>query len=152
MSPRKASNSPTHAEFQPAPKAARTSTTTTQNFTGSILKHSFRMTTIPSRLARVAQSSGGPEEARKRVIQLYRDWYRSVRSVLPLRFSLKHLSLTAVSTFAPLSTLCLFWLLVAFIGTRNCFSVCPKHLARLHPPPNPFQIRGQQARNRSQNH
>lgn len=36
------------------------------------------MTTIPARLARTARPSGSPEIARKRVIQLYRDWYRSV--------------------------------------------------------------------------
>ncbi|ELU44292.1 hypothetical protein AG1IA_01668 [Rhizoctonia solani AG-1 IA] len=35
------------------------------------------MTTIPSRLARVSQSSGSLLDARRRVIQLYRDWYRT---------------------------------------------------------------------------
>ncbi|QRW23448.1 NADH-ubiquinone oxidoreductase 14,8 kDa subunit [Rhizoctonia solani] len=35
------------------------------------------MTTIPSRLARVSQSSGSLLDARRRVVQLYRDWYRS---------------------------------------------------------------------------
>ncbi|KAL0576235.1 ndufa6 NADH-ubiquinone oxidoreductase subunit [Marasmius crinis-equi] len=34
--------------------------------------------TIPARLARPATISRSSEEARKRVIQLYRDWYRSV--------------------------------------------------------------------------
>ena len=37
------------------------------------------MTTIPSRLARVTRLSHSPEEARAKVIQLYRDWYRAVR-------------------------------------------------------------------------
>lgn len=37
-----------------------------------------KMTTIPSRLAQVARMSGSPEEARKRVIDLYRDWVRAV--------------------------------------------------------------------------
>ena len=43
------------------------------------------MSTIPSRLARTTRLSRSPEEARARVIELYRDWYRSVRlsSVLP---------------------------------------------------------------------
>lgn len=35
--------------------------------------------TIPTRLARVTKVSGSAGEARQRVLQLYRDWYRSVR-------------------------------------------------------------------------
>ena len=41
----------------------------------------YTMTTIPARLARSAHISSNPQEARKRVIQLYRDWYRGVRSL-----------------------------------------------------------------------
>ena len=37
------------------------------------------MTTIPARLARTAQISSSPQEARRRVLKLYRDWYRGVR-------------------------------------------------------------------------
>lgn len=37
------------------------------------------MSTIPARLARSARVSTTPNAARQRVIQLYRDWYRSVR-------------------------------------------------------------------------
>ncbi len=37
------------------------------------------MTTIPARLARTAHVSSSPEEARRRVLKLYRDWYRGVR-------------------------------------------------------------------------
>jgi hypothetical protein len=36
------------------------------------------MTTIPSRLARVSQTSASLLDARRRTIQLYRDWYRAV--------------------------------------------------------------------------
>lgn len=39
------------------------------------------MTTIPSRLAQMTRTSGSPTVARQRVLQLYRDWYRSVRIV-----------------------------------------------------------------------
>jgi NADH dehydrogenase (ubiquinone) 1 alpha subcomplex subunit 6 len=38
------------------------------------------MTTIPSRLAQLSKQSGGLSDARKRAVQLYRDWYRSVRT------------------------------------------------------------------------
>ncbi|KZT03304.1 NADH-ubiquinone oxidoreductase Complex1 subunit [Laetiporus sulphureus 93-53] len=40
------------------------------------------MTTIPSRLARTTHISASPEEARRRVIQLYRDWYRGVPDIV----------------------------------------------------------------------
>ena len=36
------------------------------------------MTTIPSRLAQVSHFSSSPEEARRRVIDLYRGWVRAV--------------------------------------------------------------------------
>ncbi|KAH9921127.1 NADH-ubiquinone oxidoreductase Complex1 subunit [Fomitopsis serialis] len=42
------------------------------------------MTTIPARLARPAARSASPQEARKRVIQLYRDWYRGAPEIIPL--------------------------------------------------------------------
>ncbi|KAI0659674.1 NADH-ubiquinone oxidoreductase Complex1 subunit [Cubamyces menziesii] len=42
------------------------------------------MSTIPARLARSARVSSSPEEARKRVIQLYRDWYRSAPEICSL--------------------------------------------------------------------
>ncbi|KAI0632913.1 NADH-ubiquinone oxidoreductase Complex1 subunit [Trametes polyzona] len=42
------------------------------------------MSTIPARLARSARVSSTPEEARKRVIQLYRDWYRSAPEICSL--------------------------------------------------------------------
>jgi NADH dehydrogenase (ubiquinone) 1 alpha subcomplex subunit 6 len=47
------------------------------------------MTTIPARLAQMSRTSSSPAQARQRAIQLYRDWYRSVR-----RFSLPHKSLS----------------------------------------------------------
>ena len=37
------------------------------------------MSTIPSRLARAAQTSPSLADARRRSIKLYRDWYRAVR-------------------------------------------------------------------------
>ncbi|KAK7056444.1 ndufa6 NADH-ubiquinone oxidoreductase subunit [Paramarasmius palmivorus] len=40
--------------------------------------------TIPSRFARVASRSGSPEEARKRVIQLYREWYRAAPEIVSI--------------------------------------------------------------------
>ncbi|KAF9269222.1 NADH dehydrogenase 1 alpha subcomplex subunit 6 [Marasmius fiardii PR-910] len=40
--------------------------------------------TIPSRLARPAAISGSPGEAKKRVIQLYRDWYRSAPEIVSI--------------------------------------------------------------------
>lgn len=45
------------------------------------------MTTIPSRLSRIARQSSSPTEARSRAIQLYRDWYRAVQypPFLPLQ-------------------------------------------------------------------
>ena len=45
--------------------------------------HLCMASTIPARLARPAATSANPQEARKRAIQLYRDWYRGVR-LLPL--------------------------------------------------------------------
>ncbi|KAI0742786.1 NADH-ubiquinone oxidoreductase Complex1 subunit [Daedaleopsis nitida] len=42
------------------------------------------MTTIPARLARTAQISANPEEARKRVLKLYRDWYRGAPEIVTL--------------------------------------------------------------------
>ncbi|EPQ55888.1 hypothetical protein GLOTRDRAFT_60701 [Gloeophyllum trabeum ATCC 11539] len=42
------------------------------------------MTTIPTRLAQAARTSSSPSEARKRVIQLYRDWYRSAPEICSL--------------------------------------------------------------------
>lgn len=40
------------------------------------------MTTIPARLAKLTRASANTVDARKRAIQLYRDWYRSVRHYL----------------------------------------------------------------------
>ena len=40
------------------------------------------MVTIPARLARSVQVSTSPQEARTRVLKLYRDWYRGVRFFL----------------------------------------------------------------------
>ncbi|KAJ1302156.1 hypothetical protein OPQ81_000984 [Rhizoctonia solani] len=40
------------------------------------------MATIPSRLARTAQTSASLVDARRRVIQLYRDWYRSAPEIV----------------------------------------------------------------------
>ncbi|KAI0790981.1 NADH-ubiquinone oxidoreductase Complex1 subunit [Abortiporus biennis] len=42
------------------------------------------MSNIPARLARVAKTSSSPEEARKAVIQLYRDWYRGAPEIVSL--------------------------------------------------------------------
>ncbi|KAI0063380.1 NADH-ubiquinone oxidoreductase Complex1 subunit [Artomyces pyxidatus] len=42
------------------------------------------MTTIPARLARTAAVSGGPAQARQRVLQLYRDWYRGAPEICTL--------------------------------------------------------------------
>ena len=39
------------------------------------------MTTIPARLATLTRTSPNATEARKRVLSLYRDWYRSVSVV-----------------------------------------------------------------------
>ncbi|KAI0674738.1 NADH-ubiquinone oxidoreductase Complex1 subunit [Trametes maxima] len=39
---------------------------------------------MPARLARSARVSGSPDDARKRVIQLYRDWYRSAPEICSL--------------------------------------------------------------------
>jgi NADH dehydrogenase (ubiquinone) 1 alpha subcomplex subunit 6 len=41
-----------------------------------------KMTTIPARLAKMSTTSGTFEEARKRSLSLYRDWYRAVSSFL----------------------------------------------------------------------
>ncbi|KAJ7590468.1 hypothetical protein C8J56DRAFT_1004194 [Mycena floridula] len=40
--------------------------------------------TIPARLARATRSSVNPAEGRSRVLQLYRDWYRSAPEVVSL--------------------------------------------------------------------
>ncbi|KDQ55956.1 hypothetical protein JAAARDRAFT_36746 [Jaapia argillacea MUCL 33604] len=42
------------------------------------------MTTIPARLAQTSRVSTSPTESRKRVLQLYRDWYRSAPEVVSL--------------------------------------------------------------------
>ncbi|OBZ74948.1 NADH-ubiquinone oxidoreductase 14 subunit [Grifola frondosa] len=42
------------------------------------------MTTIPARLARAAQTSSSPAQARQRVIQLYRDWYRGAPEIVSI--------------------------------------------------------------------
>ncbi|KAI0313480.1 NADH-ubiquinone oxidoreductase Complex1 subunit [Amylostereum chailletii] len=42
------------------------------------------MTTIPARFARTVKTSGDPATARQRVIQLYRDWYRSAPELCTL--------------------------------------------------------------------
>ncbi|CAL1698149.1 unnamed protein product [Somion occarium] len=42
------------------------------------------MSTIPARLARVATRSNTPEDARKKVIKLYRDWYRGAPEICTL--------------------------------------------------------------------
>ncbi|KAJ7701510.1 NdufA6 NADH-ubiquinone oxidoreductase 14.8 kDa subunit [Mycena rosella] len=38
--------------------------------------------TIPTRLAQVTRASTGPADARARVIQMYRDWYRAAPEVV----------------------------------------------------------------------
>ncbi|KAF8605738.1 NdufA6 NADH-ubiquinone oxidoreductase 14.8 kDa subunit [Ceratobasidium sp. AG-I] len=42
------------------------------------------MTTIPSRLARVAQTSPSLSDARRRSIKLYRDWYRAAPEIVSI--------------------------------------------------------------------
>ncbi|KAI1789662.1 NADH-ubiquinone oxidoreductase Complex1 subunit [Ganoderma leucocontextum] len=42
------------------------------------------MTTIPARLARAAQISSSPQEARNRVLKLYRDWYRGAPEIVSI--------------------------------------------------------------------
>ncbi|KIJ47297.1 hypothetical protein M422DRAFT_28940 [Sphaerobolus stellatus SS14] len=42
------------------------------------------MTTIPARLARMTRTSSSPQEARTRVIQLYRDWYRAAPEIVAM--------------------------------------------------------------------
>ncbi|KAI0712741.1 NADH-ubiquinone oxidoreductase Complex1 subunit [Cerioporus squamosus] len=42
------------------------------------------MTTIPARLARTAHISSSPEQARSRVLKLYRDWYRGAPEIVSL--------------------------------------------------------------------
>ncbi|CCM05900.1 uncharacterized protein FIBRA_08138 [Fibroporia radiculosa] len=42
------------------------------------------MTTIPARLAKTAQISASSGQARQRVFQLYRDWYRAAPEVISL--------------------------------------------------------------------
>jgi hypothetical protein len=49
------------------------------------------MTTIPTRLARVATVSTGSVQQRKRVLDLYREWIRGVRSFY-FAFARSHLS------------------------------------------------------------
>ena len=40
------------------------------------------MTTIPARLATLTRTSHNASDARRRLLKLYRDWYRSVRGYL----------------------------------------------------------------------
>ncbi|PAV15783.1 NADH-ubiquinone oxidoreductase Complex1 subunit [Pyrrhoderma noxium] len=40
------------------------------------------MTTIPSRLSQISRVSGSPSVARQRVLQLYRNWYRSAPEIV----------------------------------------------------------------------
>ncbi|CAA7262184.1 unnamed protein product [Cyclocybe aegerita] len=42
------------------------------------------MTTIPSRLATLTRTSPSASDARKRVLKLYRDWYRSAPEICTL--------------------------------------------------------------------
>ncbi|KAI0744647.1 NADH-ubiquinone oxidoreductase Complex1 subunit [Earliella scabrosa] len=42
------------------------------------------MTTIPARLARAAQITTSPEQARRNVLKLYRDWYRGAPEIVSL--------------------------------------------------------------------
>ncbi|KAH6912079.1 NADH dehydrogenase 1 alpha subcomplex subunit 6 [Coprinopsis sp. MPI-PUGE-AT-0042] len=42
------------------------------------------MSTIPARLARATRTSSSPQEARQRVLSLYRDWYRSAPEICAL--------------------------------------------------------------------
>ncbi|KAF8225350.1 hypothetical protein L208DRAFT_1408660 [Tricholoma matsutake] len=42
------------------------------------------MTTIPSRLAKATRTSLNAEDARRRAIKLYRDWYRSAPEIVNL--------------------------------------------------------------------
>ncbi|TFK80801.1 NADH-ubiquinone oxidoreductase Complex1 subunit [Polyporus arcularius HHB13444] len=42
------------------------------------------MTTIPARLARTAHISSSPQQARARVLKLYRDWYRGAPEIVTL--------------------------------------------------------------------
>ncbi|KAG5653937.1 hypothetical protein H0H81_009294 [Sphagnurus paluster] len=42
------------------------------------------MTTIPARLAQATRASAGPSDARRRTLQLYRDWYRSAPEIVDL--------------------------------------------------------------------
>jgi len=44
----------------------------------------FKMTTIPSRLATLTRTSPSATEARKRALSLYRDWYRSAPEIVAL--------------------------------------------------------------------
>ena len=84
------------------------------------------MTIIPTRLARVATVSTGSVQQRKRVLDLYREWIRGVRSFY-FAFATSHLS--TLFYFPPLSAL----------GTRNLriiFPRCPAVCcARRYPPP-----------------
>ncbi|EIN05267.1 hypothetical protein PUNSTDRAFT_128041 [Punctularia strigosozonata HHB-11173 SS5] len=42
------------------------------------------MTTIPARLAQTTRTSSSPQEARRRVVELYRLWYRSAPEICTL--------------------------------------------------------------------
>ncbi|GJJ09366.1 hypothetical protein Clacol_003588 [Clathrus columnatus] len=42
------------------------------------------MTTIPSRLSRIARQSSSPAEARSRAIQLYKDWHRAAPDIVAM--------------------------------------------------------------------
>ena len=83
------------------------------------------MTTIPSRLAKLATSSTSIEQARRRSIDAYRAWYRSVRLARLAGYTLlcffPRISFwpraSGVATQADLS------------GTRDCRSLRPEHLS-----------------------
>ena len=50
---------------------------------------SLKMTTIPARLAQMSKNSLSQLDSRKRVIQLYRDWYRAVCNlIIPQNYNL----------------------------------------------------------------
>ena len=74
------------------------------------------MTTIPTRLARAATVSTSSVQQRKRVLDLYREWIRGVRSVF-FAFARSHPS--TLLSFPPLPT----------IGTRNLRIIFPRRPA-----------------------
>lgn len=95
------------------------------------------MTTIPSRLARTTSLAHTPQEARAKVLQLYRDWYRSVRftpSRPALHNSTNHLLPTVL------------------IGPRNRQYLCAQRHSAVFPAVYSAQVRGEPARNRRTAH